>query len=245
MLRKLEDLPANILGVTAEGKVTRGDYESVLVPLLEEKQKQGAHVRFLYQLGPAFEGFNAGAAVDDLMVGVKYFRLFEKCAVVSDKNWLQKSVRLMNTVMPFPLQIFGSDQLGKAVDWLESEDTEAKLKFDLKDNGVLILHPEGPLRRQDFDKVTSIVDPWIESHHMLQGIVVSTKNFPGWENLGSLIHHIDFVSSHHQKVKRVAMAVDGQLPALAAKIVPRILTPEFKQFSFRQLDKAILWAEGK
>lgn len=44
---------------------------------------------------------------------------------------------------------------------------------------------------------------------------------------------IDFVTAHHRDIRRVAIAVDGALPSLAALIAPRLLMPEFKRFSFR------------
>ena len=36
MIRILEDLPKNVLGVEASGKVTDDDYEQVLIPALRE-----------------------------------------------------------------------------------------------------------------------------------------------------------------------------------------------------------------
>ena len=37
MLKILNDLPENVLGVTAEGKVTGSDYENILIPAVEKK----------------------------------------------------------------------------------------------------------------------------------------------------------------------------------------------------------------
>ena len=36
MLKLLEGLPDNVLGVSAEGKITGKDYETVLIPAIEE-----------------------------------------------------------------------------------------------------------------------------------------------------------------------------------------------------------------
>lgn len=36
MLRIMNDLPDNILGVSAEGKITGTDYETVLIPAVEK-----------------------------------------------------------------------------------------------------------------------------------------------------------------------------------------------------------------
>ena len=40
MLKLLEGLPENVLGVSAEGKITGTDYETVLMPAIKEKLKQ-------------------------------------------------------------------------------------------------------------------------------------------------------------------------------------------------------------
>ena len=39
MLQLINDLPEKVLGVSAEGKVTGKDYETILVPAVEEKFK--------------------------------------------------------------------------------------------------------------------------------------------------------------------------------------------------------------
>ena len=39
MLKIMNDLPANMLGVSVEGKITGTDYETILIPALEEKLK--------------------------------------------------------------------------------------------------------------------------------------------------------------------------------------------------------------
>ncbi len=48
-----------------------------------------------------------------------------------------------------------------------ASDTKSKLKFNLQSDGILIIRPQGALRRQDFEKLTAVVDPWIETHHRL------------------------------------------------------------------------------
>ncbi len=37
MLKIMNDLPANVLGISAEGKITGTDYETGLIPVIEEK----------------------------------------------------------------------------------------------------------------------------------------------------------------------------------------------------------------
>lgn len=72
MLKIMNDLPANVLGVSAEGKITGTDYETVLIPALEEKLKANKKIRMIYQLGNDFTGFEMSAMLDDAKVGLKH-----------------------------------------------------------------------------------------------------------------------------------------------------------------------------
>jgi hypothetical protein len=54
MIKMLNDFPDNVLAVSAEGKITGTDYETVLIPAIEEKLKTNKKIRMLYQLGSNF-----------------------------------------------------------------------------------------------------------------------------------------------------------------------------------------------
>jgi hypothetical protein len=244
MLTKIEGLPTNVIGVSAEGTVTQSDYESILIPLLEDKYRKGDRIRFLYQIGADFSGFTAGAALDDFRVGTKFLRLFERCAVVTDVAWIRNATQWMGSFMPCPTKVFATTEYKAAVTWLESRLIESNLNFDLANDGVLVLSPQGPLRREDFDSLASVVDPWLEAHNQLQGVVISVHKFPGWENFGSFIRHIEFVSSHQRKVRRVAIAADGILPEIMGKIAPHFIEAEVKQFPFAQKNEAVRWVKS-
>ena len=68
----MNDLPENILGVSAEGKITGTDYETVLMPAIEEKFKTSKKIRMIYQLGDKFSGFDFTAMLDDAKIGMKH-----------------------------------------------------------------------------------------------------------------------------------------------------------------------------
>ncbi len=91
MLERLSDVSAGIVAVKAVGKVTREDYERVIEPVLAEARREGRRLRFLYQMGPEFEGFTAGAAWEDAKLGVRWSRFFAACAVVTDRDGIRES----------------------------------------------------------------------------------------------------------------------------------------------------------
>jgi hypothetical protein len=243
MIERLRDLPAGVDGLRASGKVTREDYEEVVRPLLEEARSQGRRIRFLYQFGPDFHGFTAGAAWEDASLGLQYLRLFERCAIVSDIGWIRESSRLFGAMMPCPVRVFANDEWKGALEWLGAPASRMTHRL-LSERGVLVVEPVGPLGAEDFDALALIVDPWIEAHGELRGLVVHAREFPGWENLGSLWRHLRFVRDHHRRVRRVALCAGGTLAALGPRLAEHFVAAEVQHFAYDDLDRAIAWASG-
>lgn len=104
----------------AIGKVTAADYEAVVRPLFDEARRDGRRLRLLYHFGPEFDGFTAGAILDDTRIGLRYMRLLERCAVVSDGAGVRESARLIGALLPCPVRVFGTHEWQVAVDWLGS-----------------------------------------------------------------------------------------------------------------------------
>jgi SpoIIAA-like len=243
MLETIDNLPAGVWGVRATGKVSREDYERVVLPHLEEARREGRRLRFLYQLGPEFEGFTPGAAWEDFRVGLRYLRLFERCAVVTDTDWVRTATRGMAPLMTCPVKVFGNAALRDAVDWLASA-REPSLSFRmLPERGVLLIEPHGRLHAEDFDALDAAADTWIEAGDgTLRGVVVHARQLPGWENLGSVLRHLRFVRDHHRRIRRVALAVDGAMAQMAPALVDHFVHAEVKQFGAADLEPAIVWA---
>jgi hypothetical protein len=54
--------------------------------------------------------------------------------------------------------------------------------YDLDaDAGVLTVRPQGKLETQDFLTISEVVDHFIKKKGGLNGIIIVTKKFPGWE----------------------------------------------------------------
>jgi len=243
MLELIEGLPPGIAGLRAKGKVTKADYEQVLVPLLDEARREGRRIRFVYQLGPDFAGFTPGAAWEDFRVGVQYLRLFQRCAVVTDIDWIRAATRAATALMPCPVRVFRNEEFQQAIDWLTSPYQPSVTFRMVPERGVLVVEPHAKLQVEDFDALDATADTWIESsEHSLRGLVVHARQFPGWENLGSLLRHLRFVRDHHRKIRRVALAVDGTIAEFTPALVDHFVHAELKQFGADDLEAAVVWA---
>jgi hypothetical protein len=231
--------------VKAFGKLSREDYTRVLDPLFHEARREGRRLRVLYEIGPEFEGFTAGAAWEDAKLGLRSLRTFAGCAVVTNHEWIREATRFAGFFLPCPVKVFPVPDRDKAVAWLGSLPHEVGVSHRLlADKGVLVIDAKHALRAQDFDALALTVDPWIEAHKELHGIVIHAHEFPGWENLGSLVRHVQFVRDHQKMIKRIALSADGMLAGLGPRIGEHFVRAEVKGFSYDQVDVAITWAAG-
>jgi hypothetical protein len=242
MLEILSDVPPGIDGLRAVGKLSKTDYERTFEPLLAEAARAGRRLRFLYELGPDFEGFTPSAAWEDVKVSFRFMRVFEACAVVTDLDWVRSAAGLAHVLLPCPVKAFRNQERTKAIEWLRSQPEGAAMSHRLTDRGVLVVRVDGPLRAQDFDALAVTADRWIDAHGWLRGLVIHAKEFPGWQNLAGLLQQVRFVRDHHRKIQRIALAVDGKLIALAPRVGNHFVHAEVRSFGYTALDAAIAWA---
>ena len=118
MIEIIENLPENVIGFTAKGKVTGEDYENVLVPAVEEKLKKHGKIRLIYHLGDDFESFEAHALWEDAKVGLSHLTSWEKIAVITDKEWIKGATKVFGFLMNCEVKNFNDNQLQEAIEWI-------------------------------------------------------------------------------------------------------------------------------
>lgn len=122
MIEIIENLPGSVVGARASGHVTASDYETVLVPAIENAIKSHGSIRLLYHLGPAFENYSPGAMWDDMKIGFSHLQAWERLALVTDHEWLAGGTRLFSFAMPCPVKVFADRDYDDAVKWIASEE---------------------------------------------------------------------------------------------------------------------------
>jgi hypothetical protein len=119
MLKIMNDLPDNVLGVSAEGKKTGTDYETVLIPAVEKKLKTNKKIRMLYQLGINFTGFDLNAMIDDAKMGMKHLSAWQRIALVSDHELINTFAKFFGYMLSCELRIFKNSELDEAKKWIK------------------------------------------------------------------------------------------------------------------------------
>ena len=111
----------------------------------------------------------------------------------------------------------------------------------LRDEGILIVRPEGPLSAADFEAVAGEVDPYIEQNGILQGLVIEAEKFPGWEDFAGLVSHLRFIHDHHNYIAKVAAVTDSGFLSIMPRVVDHFITAEVRHFEFADRAAALVW----
>jgi hypothetical protein len=116
------------------------------------------------------------------------------------------------------------------------------ISYELDENtGVLTVRPEGKLETQDFLTLSGVVDPFIDERGRLNGIIIVTERFPGWEDFNGMIEHMRFVRNHHRKIAKVAIVTDSKIADVAESLGKHFVKASIKHFSFKELESAKGW----
>lgn len=118
MIRLIDDVPDGVIGMEASGKVTADDYESVLIPAVEEAVASNGKTRVLFVLGADFERYEGEAALDDMKMGIHNWSDFERIAFVSDHGVYRSLVTGMAFLMPGQVKVFELGELESAKAWI-------------------------------------------------------------------------------------------------------------------------------
>lgn len=115
------DIPGNILGIRATGKLSRACYHDVLEPRVGSLLAQFRALRVLFLMDEAFTGWSLGAAWANTVFDLKHRRDFEKVAMVGAPGWEEFCVkRAAALLMTGELRTFHRDQLTQAWQWLRA-----------------------------------------------------------------------------------------------------------------------------
>jgi hypothetical protein len=98
MLKLMEGLAVDVLGVEAVGKVTHEIIGTSWIPAVEAKMIQGPISMLV--AGPDFAGYELEALWDDSAFGLKHWHHFRGIAVVTENTWLRSAIAVYCPFFP-------------------------------------------------------------------------------------------------------------------------------------------------
>jgi len=118
MLQLINDLPPHVTGLHAYADVTKTEYESALIPLLDNLLKKNRKINFILVLETDIKDFEPGAWCGNIKIGFKYFFKWNKVAVITDQKGVHGFSDLFRFVIPGKYKSFPLDQIDKALRWV-------------------------------------------------------------------------------------------------------------------------------
>jgi hypothetical protein len=111
----------------------------------------------------------------------------------------------------------------------------------LREESLLVVSPVDKLDSTDFERLRLLVDPYIEAHGELKGLLIDAESFPGWEDFSSLLEHLHFVRDYQQRIQQVAAVTDNGFLAILPKVADYFAAAEVRHFNYQDRDQALDW----
>lgn len=106
---------------------------------------------------------------------------------------------------------------------------------------IVTLQPHGALQQEDFDKAVKIIDPFIEEHGKLNGVIIYSRSFPGWADFAAFNRHLKFIKNHHKEVKKLAFVTDSMAGEFGEMVSSHFVKAVVNSFPFDDLPEARHW----
>jgi hypothetical protein len=117
MLKFIDEMPEDVLGIEAIGKVTHADYRDSLMPEVQKRLSTGP-LKLLYVIDPEFTGYEPMAIMDDAALGIRHWREFPFIALVTDIDWIRNAVRMFVPFFPGEVRLFHISETEDAINWI-------------------------------------------------------------------------------------------------------------------------------
>ncbi len=121
MLTIIADLPQNVVGVSATGEVTADDIKNVLLPALEKQVKLYDEINYLLVLHTDVENWTAGSWAQDMWAGLKNFTKWNRIAVSTDQQMVEKFTNGFSFLTPGEAKGFTLAEIEEAKKWVSGE----------------------------------------------------------------------------------------------------------------------------
>jgi hypothetical protein len=120
MLELIKELPDNVVGIVARGRVTNEECDNVLRPAMERTLRRHNKIRLYYEVGSRFPG----AGWDDLDVAIDHLPQWERIAVVTDTAWVRQTVNALRFLIASDIRVFTTDEAEEGLAWIAANDAE-------------------------------------------------------------------------------------------------------------------------
>jgi len=119
VLEYREDASSNLVEIVVDGRVSKAEFDDVATRLEAAIARHGK-LRVL-EVVKSFGGIEPAAFWADLKFGLRHLNDFSRCAVVSDRRWIETFAKGVDKVIACEIRHFPPDEIAAARAWLHEE----------------------------------------------------------------------------------------------------------------------------
>ncbi len=120
MITIIPEAPENVAAFSAIGDVTKEDFENLVLPHVQRKVNQYNELNYLLYLDTDLDKFTMGAWLQDALLGLKNLTMWNRAAIVTDKEGVQNFTDIFSVVMPGEFKSFPKGNLYNALYWCKN-----------------------------------------------------------------------------------------------------------------------------
>jgi len=110
-----------MVGFKATGKVTKDDFDNVVIPAVDKSVAANGVLNYLLVLDTEVSNFEGGAWLKDVFLGIKNLTKWNRAAIVSDSTGVKIFTEVFSVVTPGEFKGFKMDQLEEAIGWVSEK----------------------------------------------------------------------------------------------------------------------------
>jgi hypothetical protein len=128
----LTGFPDNVTAFALHGHVTKADYDTVLIPDLENKLGRHKTVRLYCEVAPDYVGIDPGAVWEDTKFGFRHLFEWDRAVMVTDVEWMRQAVKFFGGIFGFLAPVgqwcvLPLAETDKARDWIAGEGPATRM----------------------------------------------------------------------------------------------------------------------
>ena len=120
MMYQILDLPPNMIGFKAAWKVTKKDFEEVVVPCVEKHVEKMGHINYMLVLGDSIKNFTFFTWLKDVLMDLKHLTKWNRAAIVSNSKIIKVLTAVFSFFIPGEFKAFRRQEIKNAIKWVST-----------------------------------------------------------------------------------------------------------------------------
>lgn len=120
MIEILPSMPNNMVGFRATGEVTQDNFLNIVDPVVRELVARTGELNYLMIIETPLKHWTMGAWLQDALLGIMEISKWNRVAIVSGSEFLNKFTDVFSIFVPGTFRGFPAEQFSEAVSWVSS-----------------------------------------------------------------------------------------------------------------------------